>query len=397
MNNLWSAADFGAIMPTTLPPFFGLIVIAVLQIGILIGFVMVTTLLINTIWSYKGKPYTYEQFRTSYYNWNWRRQFTYTAAQIKQMQKDDLAAMKESAKNCEKITVLLETADEDLDDNGDVVCDINKKIQEYYVGNNSAPADDSEYSLPPETQQKNLKRRQERALKRWTSTRSNYATIYKKDPIYECFVGTDTDAAAAAKAAKAAADAKARKEEADRLEQQREDTDAQVRQKLIEEIIPVASDYLDNVADPYQDLQAQIDELTAQIKLLAQGMLKKFKSLKTAYDYNNKLITDGLKSIALEEKEGFADVFDLQAQVSTLHNKVSTAVSTVNKMSATAMDFVQQNEQFKADLKQQVITSQQITSKTSELEKGKVTNNDITDSTQKHQEKSGGTQYPTIA
>jgi len=384
MNNLWSAAGFAPIelpaLALALPPFFGHIVIAVLQIGILIGFVMVTTLLINTIWSYKGKPYTYEQYKDL--NWDWRKQFKYSVEQIKQLQQDDLSMIKESISNCEKIKALLETADEDLDDNGDIICDIDKKVQEFWIGNNSGPSGESEFSLPPEIQKANLARRQERAKKRWTATRKNYATVYNKDPIYECFADDDTAASPEAS----------------------QDNDPATRQKLIDDLLPVAQDYLDKVQDPYQELKAQIEELNKQVNLAADGMLKKFKGLKTAYDHNQKLITEGIMTIAVEskkeesKKEGFVDVFDLQTQVSTLHEQVITAVTTVNGISTTAMDFVQQNLQFKSAVARQVDLSEQILSKTKDLKKGKVTNNDINENTAKHKEKNkdDNKQYPTV-
>jgi len=89
----------------------------------------------------------------------------------------------------------------ELDDLVDETCGVVGHVKEAYVGNNSAPLDDTENSLPKDVQMKRMERRKVRAAKRFDDEKAIFGTIAKKT-LLECFAdGADAKAEAAAEEA----------------------------------------------------------------------------------------------------------------------------------------------------------------------------------------------------
>ena len=85
----------------------------------------------------------------------------------------------------------------DLDtygDSADETCDIMKNVEATFISSKSAPSDESEYSLPRETQNFNFERRKKYAAKRFKSEISDFETS-KEHKLLECFTDSqDTGA-----------------------------------------------------------------------------------------------------------------------------------------------------------------------------------------------------------
>lgn len=80
----------------------------------------------------------------------------------------------------------------ELDDLVDETCGIVGHVKEAYIGNNSAPLDDSENSLPKDVQKIRMERRKVRAAKRFDDEQAVFGTVIKKT-LLECFKdGADT-------------------------------------------------------------------------------------------------------------------------------------------------------------------------------------------------------------
>lgn len=91
---------------------------------------------------------------------------------------------------------LVQDALDTLNDAADETCNIMSEVEEVYVGNSSAPSDESEFNLPAEIQKKRQQERERRARLRFAEERKLYAAVTKK-PVYECFSASADDVAEA--------------------------------------------------------------------------------------------------------------------------------------------------------------------------------------------------------
>lgn len=93
-----------------------------------------------------------------------------------------------------KVTQLnraLDDAIEIFNDNVQNTCEIYARVEDIYVGNSSSPKDD-EFDLPDTELKARLERRKKAATKRFGDARTLYGKSINS-PIYECFVGSDTE------------------------------------------------------------------------------------------------------------------------------------------------------------------------------------------------------------
>lgn len=74
----------------------------------------------------------------------------------------------------------------ELDDLVDETCGIVGHVKDAYIGNNSAPLDETEYTYPKDVQKKRLEQRKVRAAKRFEDDKAVFGTIAKKT-LLECF------------------------------------------------------------------------------------------------------------------------------------------------------------------------------------------------------------------
>lgn len=81
----------------------------------------------------------------------------------------------------------LEGAIDVLAESSDTLCNIHDQVQDTYIGNNSAPTDESELSMPKEQQDRLTEKRKIRAKKRFEEEKKLYAASKNMPPVYECF------------------------------------------------------------------------------------------------------------------------------------------------------------------------------------------------------------------
>jgi hypothetical protein len=102
--------------------------------------------------------------------------------------------LKELKDRIQKVKDLNEVLDDSIDtfsDNVQDTCEVYAQVEEVYVGNNSAPATEEEYSLPKEELNKRLERRKELAKRRLKEARGLYGASIKTT-VYECFDNPST-------------------------------------------------------------------------------------------------------------------------------------------------------------------------------------------------------------
>jgi hypothetical protein len=82
---------------------------------------------------------------------------------------------------------------DDLNDVADGTCSIMSQIRDSYIANNSAPTDESEYSLSKELQTKRMEERKRRAVLRFETEKKQFVALHGKKPVYECFAASASD------------------------------------------------------------------------------------------------------------------------------------------------------------------------------------------------------------
>lgn len=103
-----------------------------------------------------------------------------------------LTAIKQRISDLRAATDLVQTALDDMNDAAEETCNIMKEVEEVYVGNSSAPPDESEFNLPAEQQKQRRADRERRAKLRFAEERKLFGSITGK-PVLECFVASDSD------------------------------------------------------------------------------------------------------------------------------------------------------------------------------------------------------------
>lgn len=96
----------------------------------------------------------------------------------------------------ERVRAEKERLQRDLDDLGDITddtCSILKMVEERYIGNAMAPTDETEYDLPPAIQKQRQEQRKKRAQERFQQEKKLYAAANKGATVYECFEDAPKD------------------------------------------------------------------------------------------------------------------------------------------------------------------------------------------------------------
>jgi len=147
---------------------FGSIFFPALTFLVLSGVLVAVIILLRTITCGPWYPNNYEHFQDSY------------PTQLKQR-----------IQSVQNATSILQSDLDKAGDAADDTCSILKSVERTYISNNSAPSDESEYSLPPEEQQRGAERRQRSASKRFAGSMTAFSESHNNQSLLECFAGSE--------------------------------------------------------------------------------------------------------------------------------------------------------------------------------------------------------------
>lgn len=108
-----------------------------------------------------------------------------------------LVAIKKRISRIQTIKEQLESAIDALSETEDDTCNIMLQIEQVYIGNSSAPSNESEYELPVEMQKKLADRRKQRATKKWADSKLFYSAFNGNKPMLECFSASSDEVSVA--------------------------------------------------------------------------------------------------------------------------------------------------------------------------------------------------------
>jgi hypothetical protein len=232
-----------------------------------------------------------------------------------------------------KIKQLNEVLDDSIDtfnDNVQDTCEVYAQVEEIYVGNNSSPVSEDEYSLPKEELTRRLDRRKQSAKKRFQDARGIYSVSINTS-VYECFENPDT--------------------------------------------------VTDSIPELEDDLRAELKDLETKIQSVEIGTVgQKGDSLNALLKFNNKYIKKSLQDMGNEKAriiEGFAGLLP-PSENPPLHT-----VSGSSLLKRADMAIIKANgiyggitDQHTTVKKQQELVKE-ITKTTSRIESGNITSGDL--------------------
>jgi hypothetical protein len=152
---------------------------ALLLVGLLLFYTLLRSLLHISMTCRESTPRAFEQFT------------------------DGNPTLSDYTSRTTKLTAVQESLSDEigaLDDLIQDTCGIVGHVKEAYVGNNSAPLDESEYTYPKDVQAKRMDQRKVRAAQRFVDEKAVFGTLMKKT-LLECFA-TTADSEKEAKEAK---------------------------------------------------------------------------------------------------------------------------------------------------------------------------------------------------
>jgi hypothetical protein len=238
----------------------------------------------------------------------------------------------ERIQKIKQINAILDDSIDTFNDNVQDTCEVYAQVEEIYVGNNSSPASEDEYSLPNDELNRRMTRRKQSAKKRFQEARTMYGASINT-PVYECFENPASE----------------------------------------------------SVADLEDELRSELEDLETKIQSVQKGTVgQKGDSLNALLKFNNKYIKKSLQEMGNEKSrlvEGFAGLLPpsenppLRTSESVVSGAALLKRADIALIKANAI-YGNITDQQSAVNKQQELVKE-INKTTSRIESGNVTSSDL--------------------
>jgi hypothetical protein len=236
--------------------------------------------------------------------------------------------LKERIQKLKQLNSVLDDSIDTFNDNVQDTCEVYAQVEDIYVGNNSGPTTEDEYSLPKEELDRRLARRKQSAKKRFQEARGIYGTTLNV-PVYECFENQETT----------------------------------------------------SVQELEDELRAELQDLETKIQSVHVGSVgQKGDSLNALLKFNNKYIKKSLQEMGNEKAkllEGFAGVLP-PSETPTLSTISGAALLKRADMAIIKANGIYGNITGQQNaVKQQQELVKEITNTASRVESGNITSGDL--------------------